>query len=70
MPLARGPLLPGWGYPSSSLPNDLGRVHRVKAKPPRGRFASPDTAPTSEVWQLQHGREDQEAVDNHAPNDA
>ena len=32
---------------SSSLHNDLGRVRRVKAKPLRRRFASPDTASTA-----------------------
>jgi hypothetical protein len=35
------------GLPSSSLHDDPGRVHRVKAKPLRGRFASPDTATTT-----------------------
>lgn len=38
--------------PSSSLLDDLGRVHRVKAKPLRGRFASLDTAATAKDWQL------------------
>jgi hypothetical protein len=32
------------GGSSSSLHDDLGRVHRVKVKQLRGRFASPDTA--------------------------
>src|SRR6266568_2494095 len=47
-------LMPGSGYrssklglPFSSLHDDLGRVHRVKAKPLRGRFASPDTTATA-----------------------
>jgi hypothetical protein len=33
--------------PHSSLHDDLNRVHRVKAKPLRGRFASLDTASTA-----------------------
>jgi hypothetical protein len=34
----------------------LGRIHRVKAKPLRGRFASLDPVPPAKGWQLRGGR--------------
>ena len=60
--------LPSWGS-SSSLHDDLGRVHRVKARPLRGRFASGDTAATAKE---DGGRDkdgvDQDAAEKHAPS--
>ena len=57
------------GYPSSSLHDDLGRVRRVKAKPLRGRFASPDTAPTAKGdGSCDKDGEDQDAAEKHAPS--
>jgi hypothetical protein len=41
---------------SSSLHDDLNRVHRVKAKPLRGRFASLDTSAAPKRRQLREGR--------------
>jgi len=58
-----------WGYPSSSLHHDLGRVHRVKAKPLRGRFATPDTAAKAKGdGSYENDGEDQDAAKKYGPS--